>query len=163
VRPAGAAAVRARALVGGAEGPGPARTHRRPRHRAVLRVRERPARPALPHLARGRHVARRRLRRAAAAGARHHGRPAAGGLGGGPPDAELLALAARVPAGSDGLVMLPYLLPERAPMWEPELSGAFLGIRHSHTRGHFVRAAVEGVAQQLAGILRRVDAVSPVA
>src|SRR5215211_6457619 len=70
--------------------------------------------------------------------------------GGPPPDAALLELAGQVPAGSDGLVMLPYLLPERSPSSDPELTGAFLGIRHSHTRGHFVRAAVEGVAQQLA-------------
>ena len=82
--------------------------------------------------------------------------------GGPPPDAELLELARRVPAGSDGLVMRPYLLPERAPVWDPHLTGAFLGIRHSHTRGHFVRAAVEGVAGQLAAILRQLDDVAPV-
>ena len=68
-----------------------------------------------------------------------------------------------MPAGSDGLVMLPYLLPERSPLCDPQLTGAYLGIRSRHTRGHFVRAAVEGVAHQLAAILRRVDAVSPVA
>jgi gluconokinase len=82
--------------------------------------------------------------------------------GGPPPDAALLELAGQIPAGSDGLVMLPYLLPERSPSSDPELTGAFLGIRHSHTRGHFVRAAVEGVAQQLGAILRQVDGVTPV-
>jgi gluconokinase len=58
--------------------------------------------------------------------------------------------------------MRPYLLPERAPVWDPHLTGAFLGIRHSHTRDHFVRAAVEGVAAQLASILGRLDDVTPV-
>src|SRR5215218_2620284 len=82
--------------------------------------------------------------------------------GGPPPDAALLELAGQVPAGSDGLVMLPYLLPERSPSSDPELTGAFLGIRHSHTRGHFVRAAVEGVARQLAAILRQGDELTPV-
>jgi len=77
-------------------------------------------------------------------------------------DAALLRLAASVPAGSDGLVMLPYLLPERAPLWDPTLPGAFLGLRHSHTRGHFVRAAVEGVALQLALITRSLAAVQPI-
>jgi gluconokinase len=77
-------------------------------------------------------------------------------------DAELLALAATVPPGSDGLLMLPYLLAERAPLWDPELTGAFLGIRHGHTRGHFVRAAVEGVALQLAVIVARLDRIVPV-
>ena len=77
-------------------------------------------------------------------------------------DAELLELAATVPAGSDGLVMLPYLLAERAPLWDPQLTGAFVGIRHAHTRGHFIRAVVEGVALQLGVIIDGLDAVSPV-
>lgn len=77
-------------------------------------------------------------------------------------DAALLELAATVPAGSDGLVMLPYLLAERAPLWDPSISGAILGVRHSHTRGHFVRAVVEGVALQLWTIVDGLDAISPV-
>lgn len=77
-------------------------------------------------------------------------------------DAELLALAEAVPPGSEGLLMLPYLLAERAPLWDPELTGAFLGIRHGHSRGHFVRAAVEGVALQLSAIVSRLDRIVPV-
>lgn len=77
-------------------------------------------------------------------------------------DAALLELAATVPAGSDGLVMLPYLLAERAPLWDPSLTGAIIGVQHSHTRGHFVRAVVEGVALQLWTIVDGLDAVSPV-
>ena len=79
-----------------------------------------------------------------------------------PADAELLALADTVPPGSDGLVMLPYLLAERAPLWDPDLTGAFLGLRHGHTRGHFVRAAVEGVALQLSTIVDALDDIEPV-
>lgn len=77
-------------------------------------------------------------------------------------DEELLALAAQVPAGSDGLVMLPYLLAERAPLWNPEIAGAYLGVRSWHTRAHFVRAALEGVALQLSTILDVLDTVAPV-
>lgn len=77
-------------------------------------------------------------------------------------DARLLDLAASVAPGSDGLVMLPYLLGERAPLWDPGVPGAFLGVRHHHTRGHFVRAAVEGVALQLSAIVDGLDQVSPV-
>jgi gluconokinase len=77
-------------------------------------------------------------------------------------DAALLELAATVPAGSDGLVMLPFLLAERAPLWDPSLTGAILGVQHSHTRGHFVRAVVEGVALQLWSIVDGLDAVTPV-
>ncbi|KGN30885.1 hypothetical protein N802_05675 [Knoellia sinensis KCTC 19936] len=77
-------------------------------------------------------------------------------------DAALLELAATVPPGSDGLVMLPFLLAERAPLWDPTLTGAVIGIQHSHTRGHFVRAVVEGVALQLWTIVDALDAVTPV-
>ncbi|PVU81143.1 sugar kinase [Cellulomonas sp. WB94] len=90
------------------------------------------------------------------------GRDLAGDAGGVAPDAALLALAESVPPGSDGLLMLPYLLAERAPLWDPDLTGAFLGIRHAHTRGHFVRAAVEGVALQLSTIVDRLDRIEPV-
>lgn len=87
-----------------------------------------------------------------------------GGVGGEPrhQDAALLDLAASVPAGSDGLLMLPYLLAERAPLWNPDLTGAYLGIRHAHTRGHFIRAAVEGVALQLALVADDLDRIRPI-
>lgn len=77
-------------------------------------------------------------------------------------DTELLELAAAVPVGSDGLVMLPYLLPERSPLWNPQLRGAYLGLTHHHTRGHFVRAAVEGTALRLAEIVADLDRVHPI-
>src|SRR5690606_33579251 len=72
------------------------------------------------------------------------------------------AMAADVPAGSDGLVRLPYLLGERAPLWDPELTGAFLGVRHAHGRGHFIRAAIEGVALQMSSLVDVLDTVTPV-
>jgi gluconokinase len=65
-------------------------------------------------------------------------------------DARLLDEAAGVPAGSAGLLCLPYLLGERAPWWRSGLRGAYLGLRREHRRPHLVRAAVEGVCQQLA-------------
>ncbi|GAA6524587.1 gluconokinase [Intrasporangium sp. DVR] len=77
-------------------------------------------------------------------------------------DAAVLALAEQVAPGSEGLVMLPFLLAERGPLWDADLRGAFLGIRQHHHRGHFVRAAVEGVAFQLATVLDGLDAVTPV-
>jgi gluconokinase len=69
------------------------------------------------------------------------------------PEAALLELAAAVPAGSDGLVMLPYLLSERAPHWSATPRGAYVGLTQAHGRGHLVRAALEGVCQQLALVL----------
>jgi gluconokinase len=65
-------------------------------------------------------------------------------------DARLLQEAASVAPGSDGLLCLPYLLGERAPWWRAGMRGAYLGLRREHRRPHLVRAAVEGVCQQLA-------------
>ena len=79
-----------------------------------------------------------------------------------PSDAALLALASTAPPGSDGLVMLPYLLAERAPLWDPDLRGAYLGLRRDHTRGHLIRAAVEGVCLQLSTIVDQLDRLEPV-
>lgn len=53
--------------------------------------------------------------------------------------------AAAVPAGSDGLFFLPYLAGERTPHMDPQAKGAFAGLTLRHHRGHFVRAAMEGV------------------
>jgi gluconokinase len=69
------------------------------------------------------------------------------------PEQELLQLAGAVPAGSEGLIMLPYLLSERAPHWDTVARGAYIGLRHFHGRPHLVRAAIEGVCQQLALVL----------
>jgi len=71
-------------------------------------------------------------------------------------EAALLELAEAVPPGSDGLVMLPYLLSERAPHWSAVPRGAYVGLTRAHGRGHLVRAAVEGVCQQLALVLASV-------
>jgi xylulokinase len=62
---------------------------------------------------------------------------------------ELSAFAAEVPAGSDGLLWAPYLFGERTPHLDPEARAAFVGITASHTRAHFVRAVLEGVAMSL--------------
>lgn len=77
-------------------------------------------------------------------------------------DADLLELAAKIPAGSEGLVLLPFLLSERAPLWDPDLAGAFLGLRHHHTRSHFLRATLEGVCLQMSTLVDALDSVAPV-
>jgi gluconokinase len=66
---------------------------------------------------------------------------------------ELLELAAQAPPGSDALVMLPYLLSERAPHWSTLPRGAYVGLTRAHRREHLVRSALEGVCQQLALVL----------
>src|SRR5579875_2041861 len=57
--------------------------------------------------------------------------------------------AASIPPGSEGLLWTPYLLGERTPHLDPEARAAFVGIHANHTRDHFVRAVMEGVAYSL--------------
>ncbi|MDR1893054.1 MAG: xylulokinase [Oscillospiraceae bacterium] len=57
--------------------------------------------------------------------------------------------AATVPAGCNGLIFLPYMAGERSPVWDANAKGVYFGIDFSKTRGHFIRAALEGVAFSL--------------
>ncbi|HYP29654.1 MAG TPA: xylulokinase [Blastocatellia bacterium] len=59
---------------------------------------------------------------------------------------ELIEEAARVPAGSEGLLFLPYLSGERTPYPDPLARGAWVGLTVRHRRGHLTRAVLEGVA-----------------
>lgn len=52
-------------------------------------------------------------------------------------------------ADTGDLVFLPYLLGERAPLWDPDARGAFIGLARHHTRAHLMRAVLEGVAFNL--------------
>lgn len=62
---------------------------------------------------------------------------------------QLTAEAAKVPAGSDGVLWAPYLMGERTPHLDPSARGTLTGLAASHTRGHVVRAVLEGVAFSL--------------
>ena len=61
----------------------------------------------------------------------------------------LTEAAAKVPAGSDGLLWTPYLLGERTPHLDSRARAAFVGLTAGHTQGHLVRAVLEGVAYSL--------------
>ena len=62
---------------------------------------------------------------------------------------DLTAEAARVPPGADGVLWAPYLMGERTPHCDPTIRAALTGLAASHTRGHVVRAVLEGVAFSL--------------
>ena len=64
-------------------------------------------------------------------------------------NAELNRIASQVPPGSDGLLFLPYMAGERSPIWNPDAKGVYYGLDFSKTRGHLVRAALEGTAYAL--------------
>ncbi|MCB0129479.1 MAG: xylulokinase, partial [Caldilineaceae bacterium] len=59
---------------------------------------------------------------------------------------DLLAPAADIPPGSEGLLFLPYLTGERTPHPDPLARGAFVGLTVRHTQAHMTRAVLEGVA-----------------
>ncbi|MEZ4698923.1 MAG: gluconokinase [Rhodothermales bacterium] len=67
----------------------------------------------------------------------------------------LLEEAAGLPAGSEGLLCIPYLLGERAPYWNARARGVYFGISIQHTLAHFLRAALEGVIHTLYAIADR--------
>ena len=54
--------------------------------------------------------------------------------------------AAKVPAGAEGLLFLPYLMGERSPIWDAKASGAFIGLGLHHERAHLYRAVLEGIS-----------------
>jgi xylulokinase len=62
---------------------------------------------------------------------------------------ELMRLAAAVPAGSQGLLMLPHLEGAACPEFNPAAKGVFFGATLRHGRGHFIRAILEAVAYML--------------
>ena len=62
---------------------------------------------------------------------------------------QLTGLAARVPPGSEGLIMLPHLMGAFSPEYEPAARGVFFGFTLGHGKGHFVRAILESVAFML--------------
>jgi xylulokinase len=61
----------------------------------------------------------------------------------------LTRLAESAPPGSEGLLVLPHLQGTQLPDLQPGFRGVFFGISPSHTKGHFIRAILEGVAYAL--------------
>ena len=57
--------------------------------------------------------------------------------------------AEKVPPGSEGLIILPFLMGERTPIWDVYASGVIFGQSLSHTKGHLTRAMMEAVAYAL--------------
>ena len=53
--------------------------------------------------------------------------------------------AAQIPAGSDGLVMLPHLAGSNAPDVNAKAKGVWFGFTLQHTRAHFMRAVMESL------------------
>lgn len=73
----------------------------------------------------------------------------------------LFAALTRTPPGADGVLCLPYLSGERAPLWNEGLSAGFYGIRGNHRREHLLRAGLEAIAYCARWIAEELDAPAP--
>ncbi|MFK9094095.1 gluconokinase [Bacillus salipaludis] len=62
---------------------------------------------------------------------------------------EFLSDAGQVAPGADGLLFLPYLNGERAPIWNQQAKGNFYGVTIAHKKEHFIRSVLEGVTFNL--------------
>ena len=70
---------------------------------------------------------------------------------------EVFTMAQQIPPGAEGLLFLPYVNGERAPVWDARSSGVFVGIRSRHTQAHFCRAVLEGICFALNEVLIAVE------
>lgn len=66
-------------------------------------------------------------------------------------------LADPVPPGSDGLIFLPWMWGERAPVEDDNVRGGFTSLALNHTKGHMIRAVLEGVGYHLRWIFSAVE------
>ena len=71
---------------------------------------------------------------------------------------ELLSPISSTNAGADGLIFLPYILGERAPIWNANATGSFINIRNTHKQSHFTRAVIEGISMALYNIASKMEA-----
>jgi xylulokinase len=75
-----------------------------------------------------------------------------------PDQVTLAAEAARVAAGSHGLLMLPYFSGERAPIHDPDARGVVVGLSLSHGRAELYRAALEAIALSVRHVFETISA-----
>ncbi len=75
---------------------------------------------------------------------------------------ELFQLAESISLANDDLFFVPYILGERAPVWNSDARGVFFGLSIHHKKAHFVRAIVEGITYNLYSIGKLVMKTMPI-
>jgi len=65
--------------------------------------------------------------------------------------------AMKAAPGCDGLIFLPYLYGERAPVWDAKAKGAFIGIHSGHNQEDFMRAVIEGICYPLKQVVNSLE------
>lgn len=65
--------------------------------------------------------------------------------------------AKKIERGADGAIFLPYLMGERAPLWNDEARGVFFGLARNHKRNHMIRAVFESTGFSLRSLLEEIE------
>lgn len=73
---------------------------------------------------------------------------------------EINKIAQSAPPGSDGLLFHPYLVGERAPIWNSYARGSYFGLNMKHNKSHLIRSAIEGTVYNLYSVLLMIDSIS---
>ena len=71
----------------------------------------------------------------------------------------VLKKIAKIPVGAQGVLFHPYLLGERAPLWDAEATGAFIGLKRYHTEETMMRAVLEGICLNIKRIIMELEPV----
>jgi xylulokinase len=66
-------------------------------------------------------------------------------------------MAATIPPGCEGLLFLPWVWGERAPLDDDNVRGGFVHLGLNHTKAHMVRAMLEGIGHHLRWIFQAVE------
>ena len=72
----------------------------------------------------------------------------------------LMQGAAKIAPGSDGLILLPFFMGERAPNWNADTRGVWFGLNLTHGKNHLIRSAMEGVCYRMKSTLRPLEHVA---
>ena len=66
----------------------------------------------------------------------------------------------QVPAGTNGLIFLPYIMGERTPHLDPNATGLFIGLRGNTTKDEMTRAVIEGISYSLKDCFQYMDGIN---
>lgn len=68
--------------------------------------------------------------------------------------------AQKVPAGANGLILLPFFTGERAPNWNANARGVLFGLTLNHDKRHMIRAVLEGICYRMKSVLLSLEEIT---
>lgn len=72
----------------------------------------------------------------------------------------LATYAQKVPAGANGLILLPFFTGERAPYWNADARGVLFGLTLNHDKRHIIRAVLEGICYRMKSVLLSLEEIT---